>query len=114
MEIQDNSGPLYQAQEVKPKQSLEQIDQLTIAERTSKFVSYDPGRGIVFMLNQEKQDRHIRLFTVKLKREVIGDSDSEDGVMLVGGGKASADKSPTDSSRLRFEYVTETRLQIAN
>ena len=62
------------------------------------------------MLNQEKQDRHIRLFTVKLKREVIGDSDSEDG----GGGKASADKSLTYSSRLRFEYVTETRLQIAN
>jgi len=40
-------------------------------------VSYDPKRGIVFLLNKEKQDRHIKLFTVKLKKEVIGDSDSD-------------------------------------
>jgi len=54
------------------------------------------------MLNKEKQDRLVKLFTVKLKKEVTGDSDSE--------RKSGDEGSVTIQSRLRFEYVTETRL----
>jgi hypothetical protein len=63
-------------------------------------VTYDHQRGIVFLLNKEKQDRMIKLFTVKLKKEVTGDSDS---------GK-SEDNETTYQSKLRFEFITETRL----
>lgn len=43
-----------------------------------KFVKYDRRRGIIFMMNQEKQDRLLRLYTVKLKKEMVEDSDSDD------------------------------------
>jgi len=43
---------------------------------------------------------------VKLKKEVTGDSDSDK--------RSEDDRSVTYQSRLRFEYVTETRLQICN
>jgi len=62
----DSIGPIY-LKNAKKGQKLEQIDQLTILETTSKFVNYDSRRGIVFMLNREKQDRHIKLFTIKIK-----------------------------------------------
>ena len=44
------------------------------------------------MMNQEKQDRHIRLFTVKLKKEQVDDSDSDERVSkgTVGIGNISA------------------------
>ena len=54
------------------------------------------------MLNKEKQDRMIKLLTVKLKKEVTGDSDSEK--------RSEDDRSYTFQSRLRFEYVTDSRL----
>jgi len=50
----DQVGPLYLKTKKSKDQQLEQIDQLTISEQTSKFVSYDYKRGIVFMLNREK------------------------------------------------------------
>lgn len=92
-----------QADAKKKGQSLSQVDQLTIAETQSKFVSYDASRGLVFMMNQERQrDRHLTLFSVKLKRELVDDSDSEEGV----GNRAMYG--------MRFEYITEVRLEISN
>jgi hypothetical protein len=60
----------------------------------------------VFLLNKEKQEKMVKLLTVKLKKEVSGDSDSDK--------RSGEDGSFTFSSQLRFEYVTETRLQIGN
>lgn len=55
------------------------------------------------MVNQERQrDRHLTLFGVKLKRELVDDSDSEEGV----GNRAMYG--------MRFEYITEVRLEISN
>jgi hypothetical protein len=70
-------------------------------EQTSKFVSYDYEKGIVFLLNLEKSDRLIKFFSVKLKREVVAeDSDSDE---------VTGKKDVTYMQRLRFEYITEVR-----
>ena len=101
-------------------QSLEQIDQLTFTEQASKFINFDSNRGIIFMLNQDKQDRHLKFFSVTLKKEVAEDSDSDDGVGTMGANQKGASKSKSNGakqqyqSRIRFEYITEVRLQISN
>ena len=56
------------------------------------------------MMNQEKQDRHLRLFTVKLKKELVDDSDSDERTAKVNA----------PLFKFRFEYITEIRLQISN
>ena len=127
VQIQDNLGPLYlkdkaaggssgsaAAIQKSQQQSLSQIAQLTIKETNSKFVQYDTARGIVFMMNQEKQDRHIRLFTIKLKKEQVDDSDSDERVSkgAAGIGNISARGQPL--FRFRFEFITEVRLQVSN
>ena len=73
-------------------QSLEQIDQLTFTEQASKFINFDANRGIIFMLNQDKQDRHVKFFSVTLKKEVAEDSDSDDGVGPIGANSKGTSK----------------------
>ena len=58
------------------------------------------------MMNQERQERHLRLFTVKLKKELVDDSDSDERTQ-----KANV---PAQMYKFRFEYITEVRLQINN
>jgi hypothetical protein len=53
-------------------------------------------------MNNELQDRNIRLFTIKLKKEVIDDSDSDDNSIL------------QSLYRIRFEYITEVKLKLSN
>lgn len=100
VEIQDGVGPLYLNTDGKKKQQLSQVDQLTIAETHSKFVRYDAARGLIFMMNMERErDRHIKLFSVKLKRELADDSDSDEA-------------QDAKTYRMCFEFITEVRLEI--
>jgi hypothetical protein len=103
VEIQDNLGPLYLNTDGKRKQNLSQVDQLTIAETHSKFVQYDAARGLIFMMNLERErDRHIKLFSVKLKRELADYSDSDE----------AQDDANSKMYRMCFEFITEVRLEL--
>ena len=52
------------------------------------------------MLNMERErDRHIKLFSVKLKRELADESDSEEA-------------QDAKTYRMCFEFITEVRLEI--
>ena len=66
------------------------------------------------MMNQEKQDRHIRLFTVKLKKEQVDDSDSDERVSKGATGIGNISSRGQPLFRFRFEFITEVRLQISN
>lgn len=79
---------------------------LAISDQVPKFVSYDRKRGIVFLMNREKQDRMIKLYAIKLKREISDDSESD--------RNSDEALSCFFQSKLRFYYVTEYRLQICN
>lgn len=65
-------------------------------------------------MNQDKSDRLIKFFTVKLKRElVIDDSDSDEAAAAKTKDGAQAGEA-SSLQRLRFEYITEVRLQVSN
>ena len=91
VEIQDLS---------QKRQKFEFIDQLTFTDQTTKLIEYDSERGIIFLINLEKVERQITLYTIKLKKEFSEDSESDDARSL--------------STHIKFEYITETRLQIGN
>lgn len=64
-------------------------------------MDYDPHRSICFLLNQNLiRDRILTLFTVKIKPELLDDSDS--------------DEAAARDYKMRFEYITEVRLEVSN
>lgn len=85
-------------------QKLKQVAFLRIPEDTSKIVEYNREKGIIFLLNKAKPDKHLQLCTVKLKSAGFVNSDSDEG------GKGDDEY----SGKLKFEFVTECRLKLNN
>jgi hypothetical protein len=83
------------------------IDFLRIAEVTTKLVEYNREKGIIFLLNKSKPDKHLQLYTVKLKSGGVVASDSDEG----NGGVTKEDE---NAHKLKFEFVTESRLKLNN
>jgi hypothetical protein len=50
---------------------------LSCTDQNTKHVEYDPKRGIVFMINNEKSDRLIKMYAVMLKKEINDESESD-------------------------------------
>ena len=67
------------------------------------------------MMNQDKSDRLIKFITVKLKRDAVLPEDSDSDEQAVQKNKKGVPNcNVTYPQRLRFEYITEVRLQISN
>jgi hypothetical protein len=67
---------------------------------TTKVIEYIREKGLVFLLNKEKPSETLRLVTVKLKLEHLGDSESDD-LDIGNKGKHVSLVSP------RFDFVRE-------
>lgn len=79
---------------------------LALTEHYSKFVTYNSKRGIIFLMNKEKQDRMLKLYCVKLKTEISDDSESS--------RHSDEDEMKALQQKLRFYFISEFRLQLGN
>lgn len=108
VQIQDKLGRLnmQDTKQKKTAQSFEQIDMLSITDHNSKFAGYNSKRGIIFLANKEKQDRLLKLYAIKLKKDVSDDTESE----------KHSDEESQDvfTQKLRFYFISEYRLQVGN
>lgn len=80
----------------------------SILIETTKIVEYNREKGIVFLLNREKPAESLRLVTVKLKLEHIGDSESED----LDSPKHSKEKHRALVNP-KFDFVKEVQLKVS-
>jgi len=71
-------------------------------------VEYNREKGIVFLLNRERPAESLRLVTVKLKLEHLGDSESED----LDSPKHSKEKHRALVNP-KFDFVKEVQLKVS-
>ena len=70
------------------------IDSLRMSDKSPKIATYDKQKGVLFLLNKNKHFHNLKLFSVKLTKEMSDDPLHE------------------EEQHMKIHFVTETKLVL--